>query len=567
MKPFIFKLSISLVMLFQLAPAQQTKWAKHFETAALSRGSKVVTDPSGNILTTGTFSGTVDFDPGPGSFTLTSNRNTGYLVKLDTEGNLLWAQQLPGVAADMTVDSANHIVLLYNFANTSGIDPGPSYTLQSTNGSPCIMKLNPGGQLIWTRQFPCQGLMAYSSSKLLTDRQGHVYVLGLFFGTLDADPGPGVFNLYASSISLPSQGNYPAAKAYVAQLDSAGNLGYAIALEQSYVHSLVDAFIDTAGNLVTAERARYYGWNAPDPVSLFINKFSPEGTPLWWRQIKKGDNGFLNLRKMVGLRNNCFLLTGECSGDVDLDPGPGVYQLGADAPEGSTPSYILQLSENGYFNWANALLSRPGTGTVSVVACSSDAAGYVYLAGTQNKLVDFDPSGSISTIETDYTSAFLLKLNPQGAYSGVLGLSHGAPVTLSSMYFDRDKNLYFTGYFSSTADFNPSGVAMDLSCTGTSAAYLQKLSYDLVTGMDEQEPPAVFNLYPNPVSSELHVRFDRVPQQLSYQLFNAEGKQLPIASRSLGGEIVLDLSHCAPGLYLLQLDGDGWHAARRIIKD
>lgn len=36
------------------------------------KGQSIFVDSSGNVYTTGTFNGTVDFDPGPGSFELTS---------------------------------------------------------------------------------------------------------------------------------------------------------------------------------------------------------------------------------------------------------------------------------------------------------------------------------------------------------------------------------------------------------------------------------------------------------------------------------------------------------------
>ncbi|MCH8890811.1 MAG: hypothetical protein IH827_07025, partial [Myxococcales bacterium] len=87
-------------------------------------------DAAGNVYTTGFFLGTADFDPGPGTFNLTSAGSVDVFVqKLDTAGNPVWAVGMGGTGTDqglgVAVDGAGNVYTSGFFQGTADFDPGP----------------------------------------------------------------------------------------------------------------------------------------------------------------------------------------------------------------------------------------------------------------------------------------------------------------------------------------------------------------------------------------------------------------------------------------------------------
>ena len=75
-------------------------------------GSSVAVDSSGNVYIAGGFEETVDFDPGAGTANLTSSAGDtdGFVLKLDSSGNYLWARSFSGSGiSSVAVDSSGNV--------------------------------------------------------------------------------------------------------------------------------------------------------------------------------------------------------------------------------------------------------------------------------------------------------------------------------------------------------------------------------------------------------------------------------------------------------------------------
>ena len=106
-------------------------WAKQFQGVGGSWGTSILMDQNEDIYITGRFSGTLDFDPGPNVFSITSNPSNLdiFLVKLDSDGNFIWAKSFSGNqekhANGLIKDRSGNILISGFFSGKIDLDPGP----------------------------------------------------------------------------------------------------------------------------------------------------------------------------------------------------------------------------------------------------------------------------------------------------------------------------------------------------------------------------------------------------------------------------------------------------------
>jgi hypothetical protein len=124
------KLLFALSLLSTAVSAQDLQWVK--QTGNLGGSiisNSTVVDGSGNHVTRGSFSGTVDFDPGPGVFNLTAlGISDAFVQKLDAQGNFLWAVRIGNTGKDralaVTTDASNNVYVIGQFIGTVDMNPG-----------------------------------------------------------------------------------------------------------------------------------------------------------------------------------------------------------------------------------------------------------------------------------------------------------------------------------------------------------------------------------------------------------------------------------------------------------
>lgn len=154
-------------------------------------------DESSGIWVTGSFQDTVDFDPGPGTFEITSaGGDDAYLVLFDGYMDFTRAVAWGGSGDDIGLDVATsgHIAAVTGrFSETVDFDPGTGVDSHGSNGGYDVFlslidsEGNHAGTVTWGGTgYDCGMASAYTPSG--------IYVSGIYTGGVDFDPGPGSAN-------------------------------------------------------------------------------------------------------------------------------------------------------------------------------------------------------------------------------------------------------------------------------------------------------------------------------------------------------------------------------------
>ncbi len=202
----LFVCMLALFGLSNNANAQALQWAKSMGGADPDYGLSIALDGSGNVYTTGFFEGTADFDPGAGVFNLTSaGYRDIYISKLDASGNFVWAKAMGGAFDDLgssiAIDGSGNVYTTGYFSGTVDFDPGAGvFNLTSAGFEDIfISKLDASGNFVWANAMG--GADPDYGSSIALDGSGNVYTTGFFEGTADFDPGAGVANLTSAGSS------------------------------------------------------------------------------------------------------------------------------------------------------------------------------------------------------------------------------------------------------------------------------------------------------------------------------------------------------------------------------
>ncbi|HEX2616142.1 MAG TPA: hypothetical protein VHL57_01305, partial [Flavobacteriales bacterium] len=173
-------------------------WAKRIGNAADDHVSDVAVDADGNIAFTGTFaSDDADLDPAPDAYALFSPEGAtdAFVAQWDAEGNYRWAQQLGGPDADaglaIAVCANGDPYITGTFSGTCAFDPSGNTPAVTAAGSTDVFvtKCAADGAYLWTRTIG--GTNTDAVMDITCAPEGHVWLGGLFSGSIDLDPGAG----------------------------------------------------------------------------------------------------------------------------------------------------------------------------------------------------------------------------------------------------------------------------------------------------------------------------------------------------------------------------------------
>ena len=240
-----------------------------------------------------------------------------------------------------------------------------------------------------------------------------------------------------------------------------------------------DSVVDGSGNLYMTGSfqstvdfdpgAGAYPLTSAGGNDVFIAKLNASGSFVWAVRVG-GSTGEIAYGIAVDASGNVHV-TGYFTGTVDFDPGGGTSDL---TSAGSNEVFVVKLDSSGTFVWAKRF---GGSASDFGLGVSLDSSGNVYTTGYFNGTVDFGPTGDVRYRLTSVASndVFVVKLDSSG--SSVWAKSFGGNGTDSvyEIVVDGSGNVYTTGFFFGTVDFDPGAGTSNLTATGTDDVFVSKL--------------------------------------------------------------------------------------------
>ena len=550
MKKIILFINCLLCFVFINAQVPSFEWAKSVGDTLNDYGKSIICDPSGNVYSTGSFSGIVDFDPGAGVYNLTSAGNFDvYILKLDNAGNFIWAKSVGGVSSDLgasiALDAFGNIYITGEFTGVADFNPGPSLFNLTSGFSYTdifILKLDASGNLVWAKGVGSSSIdHGFSIS---VDVSGNVYTTGQFVLTADFDPNGGVFN-------LTSVGSFDI---FILKLDALGNFVWAKNIGGSASDCANSIAIDALGNIYTTgyfigavdfnPNLGLFNITSLGSYDMYILKLDALGNFVWAKNIGGGSSTASSRSIKLDIYGNIYT-TGFFGNTVDFDPGAAVSNLTALSGD----VFISKLDASGNFVWAKSI---GGVASDEGSSIDVDPSGNVYTTGYFQGTADFDPGAGVYSLSfVSSQDVFVLKLDTSGnfvwaekfgGYSGDYG---------QSIALDASNNVYTTGWFGAVVDFDPTVGFDSIASFGGNDIFIHKLSQP-PTGINEEINFNNISIYPNPNNGTFNISFSSQIKNASIEVCNYLGA-LVYKQEIVNQENSIELSNQANGLYFVKV--------------
>ncbi len=424
------------------------------------------TDAQGITYITGYYSGTMDIDPSAGTTILTSKGQRDIFLAAFQAGNLVWAKSFGGTGDDISSGLLlyqNNLYVIGSFTGTMDADPGAgTVALTSAGGTDVLLsRFTTSGNLVWAKSFGGTG--ADAATRIVADAAnpgagpGSFYLVGNFAGTADLDPGSGVHNLTAGAGGMDD---------FISKVDTNGNLvwvndyrfndtlsisGIAVdaATDHIYIGGHFRGTFDVDGTSATDNLTSGVNYSA------FVAQLNSDGTLNWAKTFGDGTGVHSNIVVMdldVDAQGN-LLICGDFGGTVDVDPSSAVHNITETISPNGMTGFLLKLDSAGNYVWSGALTGDSWSDMVSV---NTDEAGNVYVTGEFNHISDFDfgPGVHAPTAPQPWNTAYVAKYDSSGRFLWEQHADGGVDTSLAlNVAIGPADSLVVTGYYNTSIAF------------------------------------------------------------------------------------------------------------------
>jgi Secretion system C-terminal sorting domain len=399
-----------------------------------------------NLIISGIFADTIDFDPGLGiTSAISGGVDEGFILNLDISGNFVWVKYLK-VSVNNYIngvysikDIHNNILIATCFDGTIDANPGAgiqNYT-NNTSSSLLIIKLDNNGIYMWSKVMPSSS--GFNIADIAVDTFNNIISGGYYSGTFDLNPSSVIDNVTAIGIF----------DIFISKLDSSGNFIFGKSFGGYGEDNLKEIKIDGNNNIILGGLFKGNSDFNPSTATytiaaiginpdIFVSKLTNDGNFLWAKSFAGQQTDDLT---DLGIdKSNNIYLVGGFGGTVNFNPS-GIAQTLTAA--GNYDCFVSKFNSIGNFVYVHKF----GGTQDDVVQCIKINHGKLFAAGYFLNTPDFDPTAGVYNLTSTYGNIgnnFVLSWN-LGAISNTYIIDTGCSYILNGQLYTT--NGTYTQYF------------------------------------------------------------------------------------------------------------------------
>ena len=480
-----------------LAPSA-VAWSSDDDTVAITHAGPgygntrdVAVADDGSFYACGHFRATVVLDPDNTVSVPDGSTQSGLIVKMNPEGNYEWHAPVDmpnGSVVSCVVAGDGSVYASGVFQETVSIGTGTVLNGPDGTYNSFVAKFSPVGDGVWIRSVESDH--QNDAFDLDVDAAGNVYVTGRFLNTADLDLDAGTEDLHSTD-----GGSWDT---FFVKLDASGNTQWGRSwggVNNTIGRAVV---VDNAGDIVVG------GWTNPihmdldpDPVdelpvgtssddgrkaNMWMSKFDTTGDLVWGHWF--GSNSVDAIYGLdVDAANNIYA-TGS-AGTTGRKASGGNWQTNLALPpivvHGIAHSDIVtaKFDPSGTTQWVKIYGGSGKQLSGLGIAVTGDA---VYSVGYYNNTVDFSRGVDPSAIANagSRRDPFLVRHNAaDGSFvcaATIADVGSNKFSEAQAVAVDSAGNVYMSGYFNRTVDFDPSTEAARFTSLGNSEGFVARYS-------------------------------------------------------------------------------------------
>ena len=374
----------------------------------------------------------------------------------------------------VAVDGSDNMYLTGYFSETVDFDRGGEIDSHTATGSydGFLTKINADGSYGWTKTMGGTSDDDCRGNGIIMDFSGNTYLMGYFKGTVDFDPGSGTDNHTSAGMNDIFLTKFTASGIYAGTIVIGGgsdDYGSGITIDDSGNIYLTGYFYDTVDFDPGSGTDSH---TAAGSYDIFLTKINADGSYGWTKTMGGTEDD-----RAYGLAADSdgnIYITGYFADTVDFDPGSGAD---SHTSTGGLDIFVTKINADGSYGWTKTMGGTAGDAAHGIAV---DSIGNIYITGySYSSTADFDPG----VFTDNHASAgpcdiFLTKISADGSYGWTKTFGGTDNEQANGLALDSTGNIYITGYFADTVDFDPGSGTDSHTSAGWNDTFVTKINSD-----------------------------------------------------------------------------------------